>query len=197
MAVLAAGGLALLFPIGPISAHMLLHIALMNVVAPLLASVLARALPPTGRSALVWAATIAQILLLWLWHGPPALRAAAGSMWISFAMHGSLFAVALLFWLSSIRLPARNSWQAICALLVTGKLACLLGVLLIFAPRALYEAGHAGSHGAHALLDDQQLAGLYMITACPLSFVLAGVIMAAQAINHLGRPAPALVKYPT
>jgi len=197
VAVLAAGGLVLLFPMGPISGHMLLHIGLMNVAAPLTASVLARAWPPSDRAALVWAATVAQLLLLWLWHAPPAHRAVTGSIWISFAMHGSLFAVALLFWVSLITLTARNSWQAIAALLVTGKLACLLGVLLIFAPRALYEAGHAGGHSAHALLDDQQLAGLYMTMACPLSFILAGVIMVAHAVNRFGRPAAALAKYRT
>ncbi|MGH6767976.1 MAG: cytochrome c oxidase assembly protein [Xanthobacteraceae bacterium] len=198
LAVLAAGGLALLFPMEPISAHMLLHIALMNVAAPLIAGVLAAgARLPTDRAALVWAATIAQLLLLWFWHAPPAHRLATGSMWMSFAMHGSLFAVALLFWLSLITLTVRNSWQAIFALLLTGKLACLLGVVLIFAPRALYQAGHADGHGAQSLLDDQQLAGLYMITACPLSYLLAGVIIAAHAMTYLGRRAPALAKYTT
>jgi putative membrane protein len=193
VAVLAAGCAAFLFPMGPISAHMLLHIAFMNVLAPLAASALVVwARLPLGRAGLVWAATSAQILLLWLWHAPPAHHAAMGSMWISLVMHGSLFAAAFAFWLSLVILPVRNSWQAIFALLITGKLACLLGVLLVFAPRALYEAGHV--HGAHAPLDDQQLAGLYMITACPLSFVLAGVIMAAQTISHLSRQAPAFAK---
>jgi putative membrane protein len=192
-AVLAAGCAALLFPVGPISAHMLFHIAFMNVLAPLAACALVVCvrLPP-GRVGLMWAAAIAQILLLWLWHAPPAHNAAAESTWISIAMHGSLFAAALAFWLSLISLPARNSWQAIFALLVTGKVACLLGVLLVFAPRALYEAGHV--HGAYASLDDQQLAGLYMITACPLSFVLAAIIMAAQTIGHLSRQVPAFAK---
>lgn len=67
------------------------------------------------------------------------------------------------------------------ALLLTGKLACLLGALLIFAPRELYRL-----HGLPSL-EDQQLAGLLMITACPLSYVVAGVAMAAQAIGDLER----------
>ena len=192
-AVLAAGGVALLYPIGPISAHMLVHIALMNVLAPLMASAPSRAWPPSNRAALVWATTIAQILLLWLWHAPPAHRAAAGSLLGLVTMHGSLFAVALLFWLSLMALPARSAWQGIFALLITGKLACLLGALLIFAPRTLYEAGHA-DHAALSTLDDQQLAGLTMIAGCPLSYVLAGVIMAAQTVNRLGRAAPAWAK---
>jgi putative membrane protein len=190
LAVLAVGGVALLYPMGPISAHMLMHIALMNVVAPMMASALSREWPPSDRAVLFWAAAITQILLLLLWHAPPAHRAAADSFLGSITMHGSLFSAAILFWLSLMTLSTRNAWQAIVALLFTGKLACLLGVLLIFAPRTLYEAGHLHSHLAIALLDDQQLAGLYMITACPLSFVLAAVIMAAQALNRLGKQAP-------
>jgi cytochrome c oxidase assembly factor CtaG len=36
-------------------------------------------------------------------------------------------------------------------------------------------------------LTDQQLAGLLMITACPLSYVLAGVVLAAQMMRDLAR----------
>jgi putative membrane protein len=197
ISVAAAGGLAAFLPLGPVSAHMLVHIALMNALAPVIASLFAASARPSDRAAPIWVVTIAQILLLWLWHAPSAHRAAMGSMWISFAMHGSLFLAALFFWLILITRSMRSSWQSIAALLVTGKLACLLGALLIFAPRTLYEGGHAEGHGAHALLDDQQLAGLYMVTACPLSFVLAAVIMVAHALNQVGRPAPRLAKHPT
>jgi putative membrane protein len=71
--------------------------------------------------------------------------------------------------------------------LLTGKLSCLLGALLIFAPRILYTSGH--QHSAMANLTDQQLAGLLMIIACPLSYVTAGVVLAAQMMADLGRPA--------
>ena len=54
----------------------------------------------------------------------------------------------------------------------------------------LYEfAGHlvhaAGHLPAFRALDDQQLAGLLMITACPLSYLVAAVIITVQLI---GRP---------
>jgi putative membrane protein len=62
-------------------------------------------------------------------------------------------------------------------------------VLLIFAPRLLYKLpmqAHAG-HAAWPLtgMEDQQLAGLIMVSACPLSYVLAGVIAAAQMLHGL------------
>lgn len=93
-------------------------------------------------------------------------------------MHGSLFLAALAFWVLLLDMMERSGWQAILGLLLTGKLACLLGALLIFAARPLYS---------DAALADQQLAGLLMITACPLSYIAAGVVIAARLIVH--RPA--------
>ena len=195
LAILVAGSTAFLLPMGPLSAHMLLHIALMNLAAPLAAIVLVRACPAGfDRAALLWTAAIVQIVLLWAWHAPPAHRAATGSILISFVMHASLFVSALAFWTLLTRMSARNRWQVILSLLVTGKLACLLGALLIFSPRALYELSHGHHYATHSTLDDQQLAGLYMVVACPLSFVLAGIIVAAQVMRDLGRHPAALAR---
>jgi putative membrane protein len=71
-------------------------------------------------------------------------------------------------------------------LLVTGKLFCLLGALLVFAPRSLYllQNGHE-AHFGPITIEDQQLAGLLMLLACPLSYLLAGVVIASRAIFAL------------
>ena len=69
---------------------------------------------------------------------------------IQFAMHGLLLAAALSFWMLFCRLPEARRWHALPALLLTGKLVCLLAALLVFAPRALYGASH--QHGRdHAI----------------------------------------------
>jgi putative membrane protein len=100
----------------------------------------------------------------------------------------ALFAAALAFWALVASVPAASRWLAILALLLTGKLACLLSVLLIFAPRPLYAA--AGGHMAAADLADQQLAGLLMITACPLSYLVAALALAVQMIGGAARRRP-------
>jgi putative membrane protein len=99
-------------------------------------------------------------------------------------MLASLFVAALCFWGGILLLPDRSRWQGIVALLATGKLVCLLGALLIFAPRPLYvrTVGHAAAHW----LQDQQLAGLLMVVACPLSYVLVGIILSAQMMHGAG-----------
>ena len=197
-AVSVAGAIVVAFvELGPLARHMALHIASMNAAAPLAASAY-RALRPASTPeapSRLWLATFAQLGLLWAWHSPTLQDATHSSLVAGAALHAALFLTAFAFWLAVIdSIFAR--WEAIVALLVSGKLVCLLGALLIFAPRPLFEAMmHApGSHdphlGAASALADQQLAGLLMITACPLSFVVAAIVLAAQSIAELQRIRP-------
>ena len=177
--------------IGPLSVHMLQHLVLMNVVVPLLVFC---ALPyRPARIADSWAyATAAQLALLWGWHAPPVLDAAMASPMLMVAMYVSLVAAAGWFWLSIAAMPATARWRSIFALLITGKLFCLLGALLVFSPRLLFGPMDQHSHamGAGGALADQQMAGLVMLVACPLTYVLAGVWITARwflALEAQGR----------
>jgi putative membrane protein len=186
LAVLAAGVLvAWAHPFGMLSAHMALHIALMNVAAPLIAVLFLHRGNASGPGVL-WTAAAMQIALLWSFHAPPVQQLVLQSQLLQAAMHVFLFAVALWFWRSLLRLAPSRQWQAIPALLLTGKLVCLLGVLMVFAPRLLYDVpgGHAMHvYGAPSGMADQQFAGLLMVVACPLSYLVAGVIFAVQIIR--------------
>jgi putative membrane protein len=195
-AVLVAGTIVLAaYDLGHFSAHMVVHIASMNVAAPLLAAWAMTHWPTRGIPASwLWIATLVQIGLLWTWHSPAVHNATAEPPALGLALHGTLFLAALSFWFSLLTISTAARWQTIPALLLTGKLACLLAALLIFAPRTLYEAaGHL--HGAAHLpaLDDQHLAGLLMITACPLSYLVSAVIITVQLI---GRPHASPVALP-
>jgi putative membrane protein len=192
LAVLIVGiVLVLSHELGPLSAHMVLHIAMMNVAAPLAAILLAPR-KARVRARIMWAFAIAQIAFLWMWHAPALQRQILNVPALQLVMHASLLAVAFGFWTALIRLDPEKRWQLIAVLLVTAKLSCLPAVLLIFAPRALYEST-LQEHAVHAAwlsggLEDQQLAGLVMVSACPLSYVVAGVIVTAQLLH---RPAVA------
>ena len=198
LAVSGAGGLVLAtVDFGPLSAHMAHHIALMNVFAPLAAILLADRVRPRlggvnrtrGVRELWWAAAV-QLIVLWAWHLPSAQRWGMDSGAGQLFMHASLFLSAVVFWTMVLALAGSRRWQSILALLVTGKLACLLGSLLIFAPRLLYSSAEHSHHATRTMapltLGDQQLAGLLMIVACPLSYLLAGVVIASQIMNELG-----------
>jgi putative membrane protein len=197
-AVLVASIPALtLLQLGPISGHMAVHIASMNVVAPFAAIVLAlrfgnRLADVLGKA--LWSAALIQMGLLWALHSPPIHHVAHSSTTAFAALHAALFLSAVAFWTSVLVTPLR--WQAMLALLLNGKFACLLGALLIFAPRVLLPASPA--HGSHAMsldpyaLADQHLAGLLMVAACPLSYVLAAIVLAAKTMTGLEKvPAPA------
>lgn len=194
--VLVAGlaGCLLLGP-GPLSSSMLHHILLMNAAAPLCA-VAMQALTATSMVApnrgifSLWAATTLHMVLLWAWHAPPALALAMTSLLAHAAMMLTLFGAAFLFWTAVVReTHAAARWRSVCALLITGKLACLLGAILIFAPRLLYSGAQSAllHHRTEMSLADQQLAGLLMIVACPLSYVLAGVLISGQILGQLAR----------
>lgn len=189
-AVLVAGTLVLsLYDLGHESRHMAAHIVSMNVVAPLIAAfIAARRAKATTPASWLWSATLVQIILLWAWHAPAVHNAIAGAPLLQAALHAGLLAIATLFWFSVLTVNDWSRWHTIPALLLTGKLACLLAALLIFAPRTLYAAAGHLVHSVHqaatiGALDDQHLAGLLMITACPLSYLVAAVMIASQLIS--------------
>jgi putative membrane protein len=195
------------------------HIVLMNLLAPLLAlALLARfrrprlpswpslSLPavaegrpprsmPLGGLAL---AATAQLALLWAWHIPSVLEVALASGPLHGLMQASLFLSALWFWTAVLARAGSARWRALLALLATSKLFCLLGVLLVFAPRALYGGGPPGVTWCAAaplnLMADQQMAGLMMLVACPVSYLLAGVMIAARWLSDLDGAPPAAAR---
>lgn len=148
--------------------HMLLHVLMMSLVAPLAVIALRWCIAPRWhtRPAQLWFATALQLAVFLFWHAPAgmthAMHAAAGNLQLQL----SLLAAATLFWWCIAGLEPARTWHAIAALLVTGKLFCLVAVILTFAPRALY----------HMMpLADQQLAGLIMITLCPLTYIASAL----------------------
>jgi putative membrane protein len=175
----------------PLADHMAIHILSMNLVAPLAVLAWRWLLDARGPGSVTLAlvpASVAQVALLWGWHMPSVLEAALANPVLHLAMQASLLVAALWFWAAVFDATGARRWRAVFALLVTGKLFCLLGILLVFAPRTLYAIGGAAGHlhGASGdALQDQQLAGLLMITACPLTYVLAGVVIAARWLLEL------------
>lgn len=180
---------------GPLAEHMAIHITLMSLAA-LLAAYAVRGMAPRlaefpGHNWL-GAATLAQMALLWAWHAPAVLGWALSSPAAHGLMQASLLLSAFWFWMAVLNAARLGPWRAIVALLITGKVFCLLGILLVFAPRVLYPAvanvhHHDAGLSYGSALADQQLAGLLMVIACPLTYVLAGVVLAARWIAALDR----------
>ena len=171
------------------SAHMVQHLLLMMVVAPLLvlarpAAALIAGLPQGGRDAVrragsggmrgaahfltrpvvVWAVGV---LALWAWHMPSLYEAALSHDALHVAEHASFLGAALLFWAVVLNSSARRGPAArpIAALLVfaNGVQGTALGAVLLFASTALYPVHAAGTRvWGTTPLEDQQLAGALM-----------------------------------
>lgn len=175
--------LAVLPPLSSISAqlfaaHMLQHLLLIVVAAPLL--VASGLFDSLQRFALVqkltqpataWAAFVDIFLL---WHWPAAFQWAAQNEATILLEHASILFGALLFW--SVALSAHGqtwlSYGARALFVTTAAVVTdLPGVIMLFAPRALcvMPGENAPAFGITPL-EDQQIAGLLMWVPANLIF---------------------------
>jgi putative membrane protein len=191
---LAVTAVALVSPLDALAgilltAHMVQHMLLILVAAPLLALgapgvALLLALPPAwrrrvtqlrrtapvaavrvlaGAPVLIWALQVAAI---WLWHLPALYGAALVSEPVHALEHASFLGTAWLFWRLVLPTgPRRGLSPGLRMLLVfvTALPTNLLGALLAFAPNPLYRDQSAGAAAwGLTALSDQQLAGVIM-----------------------------------
>jgi putative membrane protein len=184
------------------SAHMIQHLLLVLVAAPLLvlsrptAPVL-RGLPVRWRKAAgntaripvihkLWTsltrpvtASSLHLMALWLWHVPALYSAAIAYEALHILEHASFFLTAALFWWS-IQSAGQHGVRVL-AVFGVMMASGLLGALMTFARSAWYSdhAAYVSAWGL-TLLEDQQLAGMFMwIPAGFVYVVTAGVILGA------------------
>ncbi|WP_040485837.1 cytochrome c oxidase assembly protein [Lutibaculum baratangense] len=182
---------------GSFTAHMILHVTLVAVVAPLLAMALAGTrLDPTIGGGVLFApltALVVEFFVVWGWHAPGPHLAARVS-WAGFAAEqASFLAAGLLVWLSAIGGRSGDRQRAaggVAALLLTSMHMTLLGALFLLAPRVLCTPPTE----LHALLglsalEDQQLGGTIMLAVGGLAY-LAGGLALARRLLVLPAPEP-------
>ena len=167
------------------AAHMFQHLVVMNVAALLIAVVWQsmrreRDSPPKLRRGELPLVTTAQLAAFWIWHIPAVFATTHHSPILNGLMQISLFAAALLFWRAIPRSRGRSAWPSIFALLATAKIFCLLGAILVFSRRALYPAFGDPQAWELSALEDQQLAGLLMVSSCAVTYVAAAIALFAR-----------------
>ena len=186
------------------SAHMIQHLLLVLVAAPLIA--LARpllpllwALPPDARrrvgpavaagrrvaGAPAWplVALVLHAGAMWAWHAPALYDAALASPAVHVVEHATMLGTALLFWSTVVASGAHGRLGHATAVLVVFATALQsggLGALLTLAPQPLY---------VHADVADQQLAGLLMWVPGGLLYAAAGAVVLALGLRHVERRA--------
>jgi len=210
-----AGGLAVLFValVSPVdawgaalfSAHMVQHLLLMVVAAPLLAlgsPLIAGvwALPRRRRRQLAgawkgsraarggWALLsqplgvwVAHTFFVWLWHVPRLYEAALGSEVLHVLEHATFFLTALLFWYVLVHARVHRWFRQGAGVLYVFAAAVqsgVLGALITFSQRPWYPSHEAGAQAwGLTALEDQQLAGLLMWVPSSLIYVSAALLL--------------------
>ncbi|MGD9890197.1 MAG: cytochrome c oxidase assembly protein [Dehalococcoidia bacterium] len=186
-----------------LSAHMVQHLLLSQIIPPLLllglpATWVARALThPTvaaverqlRRPLVAWSAGI---LVLWLWHVPAMFDLAAANHTVGHLHHLTVLAAGLIFWWPIVSPVPRSRMDALpsAAYLIAACLAStVLGMTLTFAPEPVYAAYRQpiDSFGVLANLrtagltprSDQQIAGLIMWMPCCVLYLIGigGVLL--------------------
>ncbi|MFP7571058.1 cytochrome c oxidase assembly protein [Marivita sp. S2033] len=156
-------------------AHMLRHMTLVAVIAPLLvigAPTLADrvALPPLLAAAI-------EFVVVWAWHLPAAYSVAFLDDVGFVAEQVSFLAAGILVWAGCLR--AEHSLMGAGGLLLTSMHMTLLGALLVLAPRDVY----AEICGTAPDLLGQQFGGLLMLAIGTPIYLVAGLVLTGQALQ--------------
>ncbi len=147
------------------------HIALVLLIAPLLAAGLASWLQ--RMPAPLWTWTAVSAVVFWTWHAPGPYAAALSSDAVYALMQLTLLGSATWFWLAVRR---SSPVAGLAAILATTVQMGLLGALITFAVRPLYEP-HVASTLSWGVspLEDQQLAGLTMWAPGSIAYLVAAL----------------------
>lgn len=186
----AWSGVPALLAAGPFSAHMIAHVTVVAVAAPLLAVALAGGPnDPTRRwpwLAAPVAAMLAELVVVWGWHLPLPHAAARDHAALWALEQVSFLAVGLALWFAVLGGPADEERArgagGVVALLLTSMHMTLLGALITLAPRSLYaHHPHMGEGGLP--LADQQVAGMVMLAAAA-SYLFGGLWLVARLLRE-------------
>ena len=193
------------------SAHMVQHLLLMMVAAPLMVlgdpmTAFLWALPTGARHAVAawwmrrralrgtWrvlsqpiVAWTLHVVALWAWHLPSLYDRAVADGPLHVLEHATFFLTALLFWWVPFRPHGRRlgAGPSLLYLFAAALQSTILGAVLALARHPLYVA-HLSATRAWGLtpLEDQQLAGLWMWVPAGLVYLVALVPLAMRVLRR-------------
>lgn len=171
--------------------HMLMHMLVVAVAAPLLSlAVVKGRWDPVDRVPWLFSpipASVGELILVWAWHAPLLHHLARTQSWGIFAEQGSFLLAGLWLWISAFGGSEQHGRNAagVIGLLLTSMHMTLLGALLALAPRPVYPH-HTGFANLTAL-QDQHLGGAVMIVIGNIAYLSGGIWLTYQLL----RPTPA------
>ncbi|MHA6688296.1 cytochrome c oxidase assembly protein [Mesorhizobium sp. A556] len=177
------------------TAHMLAHMGVVAIAAPLIAiglpDAIWRRLPMHSLVALPVIASLLELLIVWGWHAPAARALVERSGLAGVAEQASFLAGGLLLWIVCIGSEgAKSALAGAFGLLLTSVHMTLLGALLALSPRPLYGLGDVTCFGVTlTAAQDQELGGVVMLLIGAAVYLAGGVALLARALREPARVA--------
>jgi putative membrane protein len=193
LAALSAGAIALWIAIASpvahlghhlLTGHMVQHLLLMVVAAPLI-------LIACGSNALsdcslpLASCWLAGSLTVIFWHVPAVLALTLESHYWHVIEQSSFFVAGLLFWIPAIADPRRGSGWSVPMYLFLATLPCdALSAYLVFCGHVVYPSyGSGGQMFRLSPLDDQALAGALMWVVVTFAYLVPTLILSARLLS--------------
>lgn len=170
------------------SPHMILHLGVVTVVAPLVVIGLLRLFPgagsPRSRLLAAIAASAFELVVVWGWHVPAMHEAAARWMPVFVLQQLSFLLAGLsLWWVCLAGRDRKDNAIGALAMLFTSMHMAMLGVLLVLAPALVYAPQFCiGAFGLDPLAD-QQFGGGLMALFGALPAVVGGAWLASRLVG--------------
>lgn len=170
------------------AAHMLAHMGVVAIAAPLLAVGISgfRVLPPHS-AALPIIASLIELIVVWGWHAPAARAWVENSTFATVLEQATFLGAGLLLWLSCLASGSANTAAHRAAgafgLLLTTVHMTLLGALLALSPRPLYGLGEVTCFGLTLnAAQDQQLGAVIMLFVGAAVYLAGGLALLARLL---------------
>ncbi|QJD57502.1 cytochrome c oxidase assembly protein [Pseudomonas sp. gcc21] len=169
------------------SAHMLLHLGIVALVAPLLALGLSRAgVQLDGmRNLRGWAilAFSVEMIVVWGWHAPVLHEAAARHVSVFVVQQLSFLLAGLAVWLLGFAARSKAAASAtVIGFFFSFVHMTMLGMLLILAPALIYPADLCLGAFGFEQLEDQRFGGVLMAAWGGLVYMAGGVVFGARLL---------------
>jgi putative membrane protein len=178
-----AGPLPGLVP-GSFAAHMTLHMTVVGIGVPVFAFGIALWLKRRGElplpRILPIAASLLDLVVVWLWHVPALHHASRTEPLILGLEQLSFAAASFLVWLVALTGP---TLAGALTLFFTSMHMTLIGALLGLAPRVIYGGHSAASWLGLTPLADQQVGGVIMLAIGGIVYLGGGLALAARVLR--------------
>lgn len=173
------------------AAHMIMHVAVIAVAAPLLAVTIAGGrFDPVRFVPKIFSpvpASVMEFAIVWIWHAPALHQLARHDAFMRVLEQGSFLVAGLFVWLAALggsNIQRRERAVAsVSGLLLTSMHMTLLGVLLAVSGRALYAHDGALPFGLNAL-KDQHVGGVIMLSVGGAAYLLGALYRVSELLKE-------------